>query len=170
MTPSVSEAPIRTGEGLSASDFRVDEIHELRRGLLREPVVVESAPKNWEDVQAKQSLGGQSRRQATLGVLLANLVDVDFDTTARFLGVSEKKLTQLMHGGETIAASHADRWDELAQALEVLHLVLDRAATAQWLRTPIPRRQGRTPLQLAEKGKHRELLDTCRSYLNLEFT
>jgi len=118
--------------------------------------------------ELSKGLGAQER-MALLGVILGKLVDVPFDDVAVLVGMKAKRLTRVMHGEEQIPKLFDRRWDMLAEMLENLGAVLRSEATGRWLGTPIPRLEGRTPLDAIQRGGLEAVVAVTRSYLDPSF-
>jgi hypothetical protein len=105
---------------------------------------------------AKAGSAGQER-MALLGLLMAQLTEVDRDLVCRLLGVKEAKLQSLVQGRDAIPASVHARWSLLSAVLTQVRLVLEDSYLQSWLTNPAPDLEGKTPFScLTGNSRDRE--------------
>lgn len=96
-------------------------------------------------------------RLALLGILMAQLAEVDTDITCRLLDVKRPRLERLVQARDAIPASVEPRWSLLADVLARVRLVLEDSFLESWLMTPAPDLRGKTPAAcLAGNARDRE--------------
>ena len=112
----------------------------------------------------------QRRRMIDLQILLARLEGVTFDEAAALLRTSSKQLTRWLHGVNAVPKNKAADVLVLAEALRLLHQVLDPFATSRWLDVTIPDLNGRTPRSVIEAGHADRVLALARTYVDQSFS
>lgn len=112
-----------------------------------------------------------AERQALLGLLMAQLVDVPLEDKSVVLDVKAPRLIKFLHGEESIPARFSERWEVNYEAFANLSRIIRPSAFGRWLRTPVPARADQTPLQIvAGKDGPARLRDLTSTYLQQSFT
>jgi hypothetical protein len=105
---------------------------------------------------AKPGSAGEGR-MALLGLLMAQLSEVDRGLVCGLLDVKEAKLQSLVQGRDAIPGSVHVRWSLLSEVLTHVRLVLKDAYLQSWLTTPAPDLAGKTPFScLTGNARDRE--------------
>ena len=157
-----------TGPALLASDTSHEEWQtparatEARSDL--DPEVVERAEKQ------RAQIGVHSQqRTALLGIVMANLVAVDFETAAELLAVKPKRLLKFLHGEAQIPSTFDRSWTDVAEILTNVRTVLHDEYVRSWLTTPAPDLDGRSPLVAVSRGDRYRVLEITRCFLRPSF-
>jgi len=115
---------------------------------------------------ATPGTAGESR-VALLGLLMAQLAEVDIEIVCRLLDVKRPRLERLVHGTDAIPGSVESRWSLVADVLTRVRLILEESFLQSWLTTPAPDLAGKTPLAcLTGNARDREAVQTLARRLS----
>lgn len=130
-----------------SSNPRIDDERDLRRANNRL-----SNPEAW-------------KRTISLAVLLAQLHGVSFEDAAGLLGTSAAQLRRMVRFEITVPVrKFQNRILPVAEAVRLLHTVLEPSATGRWLNTPVESLKGRTPAESIMRNRVRDVIELLRSY------
>ncbi len=112
-----------------------------------------------------------AERQALLGLVMAQLIDVPLEDKALVLDVKAPRLIKFLHGEASIPGRFTERWEVIYEAFANLGRVIKPSAFGRWLRTPVPARANQTPLQIvAGKDGATRLKELTATYLLQSFS
>jgi hypothetical protein len=182
---TIAEAPARRAKdndvAFSWSDFLVPntghEFDEALESFSTQLVATELSPQptiaSADQLRAANRLSQPMarRRTTSLLVLLAHMGGASFGEAAELIGTSERQLTRYVHADVSFPDSMFKRVLLIDEVLRYVHRVLDPVVTGDWLRTPIPALDSKTPSELIRRRRFERLLEHVKQYPRpIEFT
>ena len=104
------------------------------------------------------------RRWGSLLTFLAHLEGVPFDEAAHLLGTSSGQLAKYVRAEQSLPKSMFNKVVRIDEIIRNVLGVLDSSAIAEWLVTPIPDLNGRTPTEAILHRRAVRVLEVARSY------
>lgn len=167
MTLTLERLKVATGPILDNSRHNEVSVPQARKSDTSPELSaeeVERVTKNFSQI-GKESF----KRTALLGIVLAELESVPFELISILLEIKQDRLVKMMHGDIQLQGKFDLRGEALVEIARNLHRVIEADATTRWLNTAIPDLDGKTPLDMIDRGGIQRVVDLTRSYLDPSF-